>query len=133
MDISAAATIGRRLMPKWIAAFQQRGHDTGKSQRTQVREASRSRASDSPSPGEGTTPEWLGQAKNSVKVSLTVGQVLRLFCICGRCNLFTAQSIHSTENAMTNEILTARVAQALLAITATSASVLVVQFAMLVG
>jgi hypothetical protein len=34
---------------------------------------------------------------------------------------------------MTNEILTARVAQALLAVTATVASVLVVQFAMLVG
>jgi hypothetical protein len=34
---------------------------------------------------------------------------------------------------MTNEILTIRVAQALLAVTATVASVLVVQFAMLVG
>ena len=34
---------------------------------------------------------------------------------------------------MTNEKLTARVAQALLAVTATVASVLVVQFAMLVG
>jgi hypothetical protein len=34
---------------------------------------------------------------------------------------------------MTNEILTARVAQALLAVGATAASVLVLQFAMLVG
>jgi hypothetical protein len=34
---------------------------------------------------------------------------------------------------MTNEILIARAAQALLAVTATAASVLVVQFAMLVG
>jgi hypothetical protein len=34
---------------------------------------------------------------------------------------------------MTNEILTVRFAQALLAITATAASVLVFQFAMLVG
>jgi hypothetical protein len=34
---------------------------------------------------------------------------------------------------MTNEILTARIAQALLAVTVTVASVLVVQFAMLTG
>jgi hypothetical protein len=34
---------------------------------------------------------------------------------------------------MTNEIFTVRIAQALLAVTATAASVLVVQFAMLVG
>jgi hypothetical protein len=34
---------------------------------------------------------------------------------------------------MTNEILTVRFAQALLAVTATAASVLVFQFAMLVG
>jgi hypothetical protein len=34
---------------------------------------------------------------------------------------------------MTNEILTARVAQAFLAVTATVGSVLVLQFAMLVG
>ena len=34
---------------------------------------------------------------------------------------------------MSNEILTARIAQALLAVTATAASVLVLQFAMLAG
>jgi hypothetical protein len=34
---------------------------------------------------------------------------------------------------MTNEILTVRIAQALLAVTATAASVLVLQFAMLAG
>jgi hypothetical protein len=38
-----------------------------------------------------------------------------------------------TEIAMTNENLTIRVAQALLAVTATAASVLIVQIAMLVG
>jgi hypothetical protein len=37
------------------------------------------------------------------------------------------------ENAMTHEILTTRFAQALLAVSATAASVLVLQFAMLVG
>jgi hypothetical protein len=37
------------------------------------------------------------------------------------------------ENAMTHEILTVRVAQALLAVSATAASVLVLQFAMLAG
>jgi hypothetical protein len=43
------------------------------------------------------------------------------------------RSIHSPENAMANETLTNRVAQALLAVTATAASVLVVQLAMLTG
>ena len=67
------------------------------------------------------------------QVYSTVGQVLRLLCIGGRCNLNTVRSIQSTENAMTNEIITVRVAQALLAVTATAASVLVFQFAMLAG
>ena len=34
-----------------------------------------------------------------VKFPLTDGQDLRLLCIGGRCNLFTVQSIQSTENA----------------------------------
>jgi hypothetical protein len=37
------------------------------------------------------------------------------------------------ENVMTQQILSVRVAQALLAVTATAASVLVLQFAMLAG
>jgi hypothetical protein len=37
------------------------------------------------------------------------------------------------ENTMSNETLTIRVAQALLAVTATAASVLALQFAMLAG
>jgi hypothetical protein len=67
-----------------------------------------------------------------VKFYLTDGQVLRLLCIGGQCNLFTVRSIHSTENAMTNEILTVRFAQALLAVGVTAASVFVFQFALLV-
>src|ERR1700676_4920424 len=58
-----------------------------------VREASQSRASDSPSSGEGRMPEWPDQTKNSVKVCLTAGQVLRLLCIGGRCNLSTVRAI----------------------------------------
>jgi len=42
-------------------------------------------------------------------------------------------SIHSLENAMTTETFTVRAAQALLAVAATAASILAVQFAMLVG
>ena len=78
-------------------------------------------------------PEWPDQTKNSVKVCLTARQVLRLLCIGGRCNLNTVRSIHSKENAMTNETLGVRVAQALFAVGVTTASVLVFQFAMLVG
>lgn len=68
-----------------------------------------------------------------VKVSLTVVQVLRLSCVRGRGNLCPVRFNQSLENAMTNEILAVRLAQALLAITATAASVFVVQFAMLAG
>jgi hypothetical protein len=72
------------------------------------------------------------QIENTVKVSLTESQVLRLLCIGGRCNLSTVRSI-SKENHVTNEILAARIAQALFAVGVTTASVLVIQFAMLVG
>jgi hypothetical protein len=71
--------------------------------------------------------------RSRVKVYLIDHQGLCLLCMDGRCNLFTVRSIQPMENAMTNETLTVRVAQALLAVTATAASVLVVQFAMLVG
>ena len=71
-------------------------------------------------------------AFKSVKFYLTNGQVLRLLCIGGLRNLNTVRSIQSTENAMTNEIITVRVAQALLAVGLTAASVLVFQFALLV-
>jgi hypothetical protein len=64
-----------------------------------------------------------------VKIYLTVDQVLHLLCIGGRCNLFTVRSIQPMGNDMTQEILTARFAQALLAVTATVATVLLFQFA----
>jgi hypothetical protein len=64
------------------------------------------------------------QSANSVKVSLTVGQVLRL-------SVF--DQFNPWRRHMTNEILTARFAQEILAVTATAASILVFQIAMLVG
>ena len=66
-----------------------------------------------------------------VKISLTVGQALRLLCVGGRCNLITVRSIQQRRTHMTHEILTGRFAQALLAVTASVASLLVVQFALL--
>jgi hypothetical protein len=71
--------------------------------------------------------------RSRVNFYLTDHQGLRLLCIGAQCNLFTVRSIQPMENAMTNETLIVRVAQVLLAVTATAASVLVVQFAMLVG
>ena len=76
---------------------------------------------------------WPDQTKNSVKVYLTDHQGLRLLCIGGRCNLVTVREAYSLENAMRNETLTVRIAQALFAVGVTTASVLVFQFAMLVG
>jgi hypothetical protein len=73
------------------------------------------------------------QSANSVKVSLTVGQVLRLLCIGSQGNLSVFDQFNPWRRHMTNEILTARFAQAILAVTATAASILVFQIAMLVG
>jgi hypothetical protein len=65
-----------------------------------------------------------------VKISLTKRQEVHLLRNGGRSTLFTVRSIQSTENAMANKIhLIARLAQALLAVTATVASVLVFQLA----
>jgi hypothetical protein len=69
-----------------------------------------------------------------VKFYLTNGQVWRLLCIGGRCNLNTVRSNQSTEYAHMNNIqVIERFVQALLAVIATAASVLVFQFAMLAG
>jgi hypothetical protein len=69
-----------------------------------------------------------------VKVYLTDDQVSRLLCVGGRCNLLTVRSNQSTEHAHMNNIqVIERVAEGLLAVTATVVSVLVFQFAMLVG
>jgi integrase len=54
-----------------------RGTATGMSQRTDVRKASRSRASDSPSPGEGTTREWPGQTENTCLTPQVVATILQ--------------------------------------------------------
>ena len=74
-----------------------------------------------------------GESNISVKFYLTVSQVLRLLYVGARRNLKTVRSIQLTENGMTHEILTARVAQALLSATVTGAFVLALQFAMLTG
>ena len=66
-----------------------------------------------------------------VKFPLTEDQVLGLLCIGGRCNLFAVRSISiNGEMHMTNQTyLIARVAQGLLAVSATVASILVFQLA----
>jgi hypothetical protein len=68
-----------------------------------------------------------------VKFSLTVEHVFRLLCIGPRRNLRMARSIQlNGEKLMTTQVhIYARVAQALLAVTATSVSALALQFAML--
>jgi hypothetical protein len=74
-----------------------------------------------------------GRAANGVKFSLTLDQGLRLLRIGGRRTLCTVESIHHWRGHMTNEILVIRVAQALLAVAGTTASVLILQYAMLAG
>ncbi len=69
----------------------------------------------------------------TVKFFLTDPQGLDLLCIGGRRNLTTVRSVLSKENVMTDETLAVRLAQALLAVTATAASIFVVQFALLAG
>jgi integrase len=83
----------RRLLNQWIreAGIKEGpifvrvvGSATGMSQRTQVREASRSRASDSPSPGEDRTSEQPGQTKNAVGSQLTAQNVTAVLRKVGR-------------------------------------------------
>jgi hypothetical protein len=75
-----------------------------------------------------------GETENSVKVYLTDGQVLRLLCVGGWCNLGTVRSAQPMEYAIMNTIyLTTRFAQAAFAVMVTTASVLVFQFALLAG
>ena len=88
----------------------------------EVREASRSHALDSPLPGEGREPERQVSMWVSVCCALAGGAPYSPF------DQFIQRRTH-----MTNGILTARFAQAFLAVTATVASVFVLQFAMLVG
>jgi hypothetical protein len=69
--------------------------------------------------------------RDSVKFCLTDGQVLCLLCIGRRRNLSAFDQFNQRRIHMTNEILITRLAQALLAVAATGASLLVVQFALL--
>jgi integrase len=75
-----------RLVKEWITQAEIRegaifvrvlGSATRMSQRTKVQEASRSRASDSPSPGEGTMPEQPGQTKSTSLTPQVVSAVFR--------------------------------------------------------
>jgi hypothetical protein len=62
------------------------------------------------------------------------GQELRLLCVGGQFNLITVRSAQPTEYTIMNVInLTARFAQGAFAVMVTTASVLVFQFALLVG
>lgn len=79
------------------------------------------------------TRQALGSIED-VKFYLTGGQVLRLLCERRRCNLITVPSAQSTEYAIMNTIdLIARFGQAAFAVMATTASVLIFQFALLAG
>jgi len=63
-----------RLVAQWLEGSGLRQSGPGKGQRTQVREASRSRAADSPSPGEGRKPEQPGQSENTPVFARVVGR-----------------------------------------------------------
>ncbi len=73
------------------------------------------------------------RAHSSVKIYLTVDQVLRLLCINGEFNLPPSDQFHYRRMHMMNENLAVRVVQALLAVTATVASAAVLQLAMVAG
>jgi hypothetical protein len=75
----------------------ERRHWKSRQVRKRSRKAERRGAGWVDSYGRRGVAEQLDQTKNSVKVCLTAGQGLRLLCIGGRCNLFTA--IKPTENS----------------------------------
>src|ERR1700733_4537624 len=64
-----------------------------------------------------------------VKFHLTVGEILRLLRVRAASKLCAGRSINQRRIHMTTAILTLRVAQALFAVIATAASVLIFQFA----
>jgi len=67
-----------------------------------------------------------------VKDNLTAGQIVRLLCVGRRRNLLPAGSILQRSRHMSNETkIIARVAQGLLAVAATGATVLILQLALL--
>jgi hypothetical protein len=65
-----------------------------------------------------------------VKESLTVDQIVRLLCIGARRTLSSVRSVQLTGEAHMSNIYILRVTQGLLAVAATSATVLVLQLAM---
>ena len=65
-----------------------------------------------------------------VKVFLTVGQILRLLCIGGRRILLPVRSINEYAHMNSSSFIT-RLAQGLLAVTASGISLLALQVAML--
>jgi hypothetical protein len=66
----------------------------------------------------------------AVKISLTGGQIVRLLCIGGRRILLAVRSVNGYAHMNSTNLIT-RVAQGLLAVTATGVTVVVLQFAML--
>ncbi len=69
-----------------------------------------------------------------VKVNLTDDQVLRLLLVRWWCNLISVQSDKPMEYAIMNDIpLIERLAEAALAVAVTTASVVVLQLALLAG
>jgi hypothetical protein len=74
------------------------------------------------------------ETANSVKFLLTDRQELRLLRMGGRCNLSIVRSAQQTEYAIMNNIpLIERLAEAALAVGVTTASVVVLQLALLAG
>jgi hypothetical protein len=66
-----------------------------------------------------------------VKESLTVDHIVRLLCIGAQRTLSAVRSVQLNEYAHMSNIYYSRVTQGLLAVAATSATVLVLQLAML--
>jgi hypothetical protein len=68
-------------------------------------------------------------AELPIKVFLTGAQIVRLLCIGGRGILLAVRSVNGYAHMNSTNLIT-RVAQGLLAVTATGVSVLLLQFAM---
>jgi integrase len=74
-----------RLVGEWLEASRRKETAPGKGQRAQVREASQSRASDSPSPGEGRKPEQPGASEKRTLFARVAGSTA--------ADVLTAQSV----------------------------------------
>jgi hypothetical protein len=74
-----------------------------------------------------------GPPAGALKFYLRVDQISRLLCVGGPCNLKPFEQFSQWRTHMTNETLTVRIAQALLAVGVTTVTVLVFQVAMVAG